>query len=603
MKIHNQFEKKPAEEGLSEQVRRGLEHFIGHHRGTSLYESERDFINKLSIRLFKSRTKRSKEIESPQYDNLIRFLTTPKEQGGVFNNPNIFGVDCIDGRVLPVYVAGIVAQFGGMIRVPAGDLSEFENKDGKTILNPKSNFAKRLDEAFTRRNIKHVTQIYDSHLHCAAREKEEDKAGRHPSDHGLYADVVRKKAMAEASVDYAETKNGKRKITPIQLSFNPKTGYIYMGLETDVALAKAEQNGGLFFDYRQKELPGEIKKLKDKLKIEPEETARLKELEKLVGKTIDFDSLDDLANHDQILSNEKLSQDPAIRTILESNKVNIDWEQHYARTAIDFWGKVSELQKTDLFRVIKTKLARIYRDIPADIEGIKRIEDMSTLALANLCNTYWLTRGGKRPFPDNEHHEEVGVVSEGGYEPFAEIRSFGINILDEENLAENTRLAYNIIIKNRKEGKIKTNENAPIIMMVQHTVREKSGDKIWKELKDKDKQDLLKALPDVPMGKKKNWLEMNDSEFKNCLRSNFGIRNLDLIEEINELRRKIMVFYKDNGPKDDVGKKEDQKVGPLRKLFPQYKDKKDTRPSLILVPVLVDKSRGIQAVLSLMSNN
>lgn len=545
-------------EGLSDPVRRGLEYFIGIHNGTSLNQTDRRLISPFIERVLISRTKRASEISSSDYLKVINLLMT------IFNNPDIFGVDCIDGRVLPVFVAGIIAKFGGMIRVPAGDLTEFKRKDGQTVLLDGSNFAKRLEEAFKNRGVNHITQIFDSHLHCAAREKEENSRSRFPSDHGLYVDVKRKKEMADATMKYVEGKNvGKRKVTPIQLSFNPHTGYLYMGLETGKAMKKAEKKANVFFDESQE----------------------------AIRQGRNFDLLKDMAGDGDIISTELLSKDPGIRKFLDPERFDVDWENHYARTAENFWKKIAKLQKTSLYATLKIKLAGIYPEIAKLTDGRAEIEDRATIVLANLFGTYCLTKGGSRPFPHHEHREEIGVASEGGYGPFSEIPSFGINILDQENLATNTKLAYDIILSNRKKENIPTRKDAPIVVMVQHIIRTGPTDPIWKELNDAELQKQLKTLPDV-LWFGKNWIEMDDKEFNSCMKTNFNIKNSKIIQELNKLRYAMMALYKDPNTKD-----------PLAKLFPQFKDKTDDRPRLIILPVLADQNRSTQAVLPFMSNN
>jgi hypothetical protein len=557
-------------EGLSSQVRRGLDYFVGLYDGTSLKQEDRRLVSSHMERILISRTKRASEISTSNYLKVIDLLMTPKENGGIFNNPDIFGVDCIDGRVLPVFVAGIIAKFGGMIRVPAGDLTEMKKRSGVTDLVEGSNFAKRLNEAFKNRRTNKITQIFDSHLFCAAREKDENARNRFPADHGLYADVKRKKEMAGAAVRYVEKQNGKRTVSPIQLSFDPHTGYIYMGLETDKSMKEAEKHGNVFFDER----------------------------EASVRKGESFNLLKKMALDGDILSTELLSKDPAIKTALDQERLtDIDWENHYSRTAVNFWGKIAKLQKTSVYTSLKIKLAAIYPEIAKSPDGKAEIEDRATIALANLFGTYCLRKGGTRPFPHEEHKEEIGVASEGGYGPFSEIPSFAINIHDEDNLSVNARLAYDIILSNRKKKNISTRENAPVVIMVEHILRTGPKDPIWKALTDADLQKQLRSLPDIPFHGK-NWLDWNDSEFYNCLKANFNIKDSKIAQELNKLRHAMIALYKRVPNKSGDPLKDES----LFRLFPQFKSEKDNRPRLILLPVLADQNRSVQAIIPFIKN-
>lgn len=560
-------------EGLSTQVRRGLEYFMGLHDSTSLKQEDRTLISSLMKRVLISRTKRASEISTSDYLKVIDLLMTPKENGGIFNSPNLFGIDCIDGRVLPVFVAGIIAKFGGMIRIPAGDLTEIKKRSGITELIEGSNFAKRLDEAFKNRKTNKITQIFDSHMYCAAREKDENVHSRYPTDHGLYADVKRKKEMAGATIKYIEKQNNGRTVSPIQLSFDPRSGYIYMGLETDGAMKEAEKHGNVFFD-------------------ESEEAAKKGE---------NFNLLKKMAHDGDILSTELLSKDPDVRTILDQHRLTeIDWENHYSRTAINFWGKIAKLQKTSLYTTLKIKLAAVYqKDIKNSLSGIGRseIEDRATIVLANLFGTYCLTKGGAKPFPHKEHKEQIGVASEGGYGPFPEIPSFAINIHDENNLSTNARLAYDIILSNRKKGNVPTREDAPVVIMVEHIIRTGTKDPIWKILNNADLQKQLRTLPDIPYHGK-NWLDWSDAEFQNVLKSNFNIKDQKIAQELNELRLAMIALYKRVPNKSGDPLKDES----LFRLFPQFKAEKDNRPRLILLPVLADQNRSVQAIIPFIKN-
>lgn len=560
-------------EGLSTQVRRGLDYFIGLHDGTSLKQEDRKLVSTNIEKILISRTKRASEISTSDYLKVIDQLMTPKEKGGIFNNPDVFGVDCIDGRVLPVFVAGIIAKFGGIIRIPAGDITEIKKRSGIAELPEGSNFAQRLNEAFKNRKTNKITQIFDSHLYCAAREKDENAHNRHPSDHGLYADVKRKKEMADATVRYVEKQNGKRSVSPIQLSFDPTTGYIYMGLETEDVMKVAERHGNVFFD---------------------ESTEAIKE-------GANFNLLKQMAHDGDILSTEFLSKDPDIKTVLDQvRQTDLDWEKHYSKTAINFWGNIKKLQKTSLYTTLKIKLAAVYQKEvknPKSTIGRAEIEDRATIALANLFGTYCLTKGGTRPFPHVEHREEIGVASEGGYGPYSEYPSFAIDIHDEDNLAANTRLAYDIILSNRKKGNITTREDAPVVIMVEHIVKTGPKNHIWKELSDADLQKQLKMLPDIPFHGK-NWLDWDDQEFHSCLKSNFNIKNSAMIQELNKLRHAMIAMYKRIPSKDQDPSKDES----LFRLFPQFKREKDSRPRLILIPVLADQNRSAQAIIPFIKN-
>lgn len=563
-------------EGLNTSVRKQLDHFLGIHN--MLPQIDRDLIAPFLERILKSRTKRAREISSPEYIKILDKLMLPKEKGGYFNFPDIFGVDCIDGRVVSPLLAGLVARFFGVIRTPAGDLSEFEKRSGNgTVLLEGSDFAKRLMETFDNRNTDYITQIYDSHVECKARGNlEEKRLGYKSPDHGLFVDVVRKKAMAQATKDYVtEHGGGNKKVDVIQLSFNPETGSLYMGLDTDKALDAARKKGGMFFDNS-----------------EAEEEIPFKE-----RKNTDFNLLDELAESGDIISTEHLVKKASVISALEPHGIALNWESDYVGTAKKFWEKIAELQKTDLYQNIQKKLSAIYPDIAKqekDDRGKKEIEDRATIVLANLFSVYCFTRDGKT-YPYAKHIEEIANASRGGISPYSEIPAFGISIHDLKNIAANAKLAYNIILGNRKEKRVHTRKDAPVVLTVQHMIRTSPSDPIWREINKINFQ----SLPDITWeGEGNTWLYMDDDQFKKCMKTNFNIKNEGIIEELNSLRKAIIALYLDKDQKN-----------PLPYLFPQFPgddpDKTDRppRPRLIILPVLTDEHRAPMAIIPFTSNN
>ena len=170
-----------------------------------------------------SRNHRLDEISSAEVQEAIRTKTALFPYGV----PRL--LLCLDGRVLSKLFAGL---HGNALRMPAGDSSEFRPcRQGKGLFLAEGQITEVINEVFKHQN--ELCEIFDSHVGCAARKLvAEEKRGGTVLDKGLAEDVKRKKDMAEALQNYVEKKYlGQKKIVVLQTSFDPHSGYMYMGLE------------------------------------------------------------------------------------------------------------------------------------------------------------------------------------------------------------------------------------------------------------------------------------------------------------------------------------------------------------------------------------
>lgn len=511
-----------------------------------------NFIKKFFSDFLISRNKRGSEIEDQRYVDFIKWAES------LFPY-KVYGVGCIDGRVLPVLLGGFVAQFGGFLRIPAGELKEFvDNQQNDEIaeLRPYSNFHERLIDAF--KDKRRISQILDSHIECAARNKEEKeklKIDTDLPDHGLLQDVKRKKRIAKGMKKFVNEYFNGKEILPIQQSFNIENGFLYMGLETDDALAVGNKNG-----------------------------------------SYDKKTINQLVKNNKIISTEELTKQ--LGKVFQNVKFEPNWENDYVKTAINFWKNIAILKKNKgVTKVIRDKLIQIYPELE-DKARADELEQRVMILLANSYNAYYLNRVG---YKYSKHREECVVVSELGYSPF-NIHSFSVHILDEENIDGWVELAHGLVLKNRKalDRVVKhsdqkerivprvTNrysdiaglnyENAPVPVAVQHMIR------LENKAERKKFFTLLREL-DLNRLTDNQWLDIEkDSDFETYLKTisidlskpkYFRVR-----QELVKLRKYVRALYLD------------PEIGLLLK-----------NNQMIILPMMIDQFRKTQAIIPYVANN
>ncbi|KKP66464.1 MAG: hypothetical protein UR68_C0025G0011 [Candidatus Roizmanbacteria bacterium GW2011_GWA2_35_19] len=568
-----------------------LKTHLSYYGPEQLSQNDREYTRKFLHDFINTRNSRAQTVSSEEYDRYIR-----EEVETMFPYPT-FGLDCIDGRVLPVLLGGYAAKFGGFLRLPAGDpVKDFISlRGGDLALKSGSNYANRIDEAFLRRNTDHIAQILDSHVGCAAREKAEKKAGHKPNDKGLLVDVLRKKAMGEAIKNYVSINDGsnnKREILPVQVTFDTDNGFMYMGLEADDAIEAAIAAKGF--------TPDVLKKLSQSWKI---------------------------------LSTKEMLSDE-VKETLKGYAFKPDWENNYIGTLSQFWENIKRLKNSYIFDIIKTRLKITYSHLDKEINGNGReIEERAMILLANMYSGFLLNyrtreikvkKGEKiliaRPYPYSKHQEECIVASEGGYGPY-KVKSFGVHILDEKSLPENIALAYNIIQNNRNGYtddagrehaptinnyfgiygpendlfKRKTKKDkVPVPLIMQHTVRTGEfffyEDKYWERLKDLNFSFILR----MKEKEKVDWVYMEDADFIKKTIKYLNIKPDDTIglaiaKDVNILRRKVAALYKYY-----IFDEKGEKVYPLaNKLI---------NGDITLLPVLADQNREIHKIIPFLAN-
>lgn len=497
-------------------------------------ERDFEFARRFFPMVLEERNSRAAEVETERYRDTVKLA---KEQLAT----DTYFVFCMDGRILPPLVFGASFGISDGIRVPGANLQEFyRGEDGKKFLKEDSLFANLLHVALSKSDV--ITQVFDSHLACAARNAEEEKAGYHPKDAGLYVDVAYKKEMAEATRRFVAQNYGDTKaILPIQTSFDPNNGFLLMGLETDEAQSVARKAA--------------------KPNARPEYTPEV---------------IGELLSAGKVISTKALN-DELQEVFSKFDGFNLNWKEKFVDTAESFWQAVAAMSQ-DALPLIEAKLKSIYPNLEdANQLSTAELRERAVILLASAFSGHMLNkvdsevsgledRSGVDSYEYGDHREEFIKIYEGGHPPY-KTSAFVLFSLDEQNLPAYTSLANDIVEENRRKGRVtdKTGlfatpeefEKATIPVVVHEIVREPISEEVWTNLSRIDWTDL----PAI-------WDEISGDQFKDYLSSK-GIRNYEVIKNIDNLRKRMGVLYDSRNP--------------LAHRF--------VRGELMALPTMVDKSR------------
>lgn len=409
---------------------------------------------------------------------------------------------CVDGRVLAKLVASL---HGGAIRTPAADNAEFlPSAEGETLFLSDGKLMKTLRDAFSERDT--ITWILDSHLHCAARKQASTEIrGVTPADDGLCDDVVRKRKIAEAIWNFVrKTFDSEKRIILVHTSFDPHSGYLFMGLEKE-------------------EVMRDTRVLRD-------------------GFTESV--LSALVKEGKVLSTEDWSRKGGMLFgIFSKYAFDLDYETSYRASTLQFWKNIKEIS-TELIPLIEKKVLCIFPDLFEDGNSLR---ERAVLLLANAYTAFLLNR--RAPYPYGEHDEGVAVVTSGDRGPYNRLRSFSIDPYNP-NLSFVIKFVEGLIRNNRLAGRASDIEQEAIekffgeardsyvrsavpVFFFQKLERELSLDVI-KKLGDAEWSDIA-ALP---------WMDMSCEEFQLFLKKKIpGVPEF-VVEKIEKLREDARAIFR-----------------------------------------------------------
>lgn len=491
-------------------------------------EIQLDILETFYLEFTIDRNRRAKEVGSREYKDIAEFARELLPMA-------TFMLLCMDGRVKPIHTNGFSADVAKSIRTAGGMLDDdYETVDGEWILKENSNFGRLLLMNSYRND--YLAEVFDSHWTCVARTEEEEAAGNIPEhDKGLYRDIKVKKIMIDAAKKFLTNQPDadQLNVSFIQTQFNPTTGFMYMGLETETALSYVEETA------RRKAA---------RLGVDPEEEVKYAEFNK--------GSIQYLINREMIISTGQIVSDIKFREAFSRHLFQIDWRSHYVDSARKFWTNVASL-KEELIDDIKTKLLKIYPHLSENTKLTnKELEERAMLILTNSYNTFlhnkdhdeieYLGMDDKEyeeqgKYPYGIHNEEAVKISEGGQPPY-DIPLFVVYPGDLESMEK----AAKLVRKNRREKRVAdpfgyyklypegfARATIPVVMQV--IIRD--GDNI--KVNDRDFEPLKNAdWSDLPA----DWDSLSREEFDRYIESK-GIGSKIVADAVHKLREEMIEVY------------------------------------------------------------
>lgn len=526
---HNFIEMQPLPEHLSGSlakfiVRRSEIQSLRLTETPDQLKTEGEFLKHFFTEFLKVRLSRSKELNSPEIREVNDKII------GLFGSK--LGItSCMDGRLPLTAIWGFPMEAVRAMRVPGGDIPGFylDLEAGETRLDPSSLFARKIEGQSDK---EHPTrfQVLNAHKSCAARGAIETNLGSKPKDGGLFQDVKKKREMGIA----LERQFG---IVPIIFVPDPETGFGYMGLGQD----------GL---------------LKEKIGINE--------------KQYDDDIIADLVKDGRVISTKDIADEMADK--FAEFPVDVDWEQNYTRTAVQFWSNIASMSEDpEVLNHVESKMRAVYSE-GNGIEKIRSEEEMRVRSLLVLSNAYlgWLY-GQKGGHPYKEHTESCVVIDFKNKGPFNRYTAFVV-APDIASVDDNTLMAQTIVRANRIGKKVVDDSElyptpeqfreAPVPVILKTEIPAQSTDAIWEDLKNLDWSEIQNS-----------WITMPEAIFEQWALTKLGAqRHTTVVETVNtllEMRRNLQKLYR----------------GSTQVLI--------ERGGIVVLPILVSEDRKPQTIVPL----
>ncbi len=375
-----------------------------------------------------SRTQRALELDLPEI-NEARNLA--RKYIGV--DAHDFFVTCVDGRNMPTVMFSKPPHFGGVLRAPAGAVTGFmEGQEPGTVFIDKNSFVvKQLVSLLKEKSGGTIFYGLDSHLGCAARGQIHATEGGGQQDGGVRSDSLSKimtsrgilqlrRELHEAGAEVAE-------VVPTFFSYDPTTGGVVAGLELYVDEERVAKHG-----YTHQ-------------------------------------ILDEMAAQGSIVRTIDLLSDPKVEAMLRSQlePKSADFRQSYAQSLVANWRAITNLYqdgKGELFQTIYELMTRTYAKagwLIGHHDSTERhsisertLKQKTKFLLKNLVTRYSIA-GTDKNWPFDSHQEEMVVITDGGYAPFASINAFAVFSRDLNALLTNTKLTIDLIRSLRRNQAIR----------------------------------------------------------------------------------------------------------------------------------------------------
>jgi hypothetical protein len=418
---------------------------------------------------------------------------------------------CVDGRVLAKLVASL---HGGAIRTPAADNAEFlPGVDGSTLFLSKGKLSEMLHKVFSERDT--VTLVLDSHLYCAARKQASTEVrGSTPLDDGLFDDVTRKRRMAEAIRKFIKKAfDSRKRIVLVHTSFDPHSGYLFMGLEKEDVMND----------------------------------------ERVLQEGFTENVLSSLVQEGKIISTEHWSREGGMLFEMFSKYIfDLDYEMAYRTSTLQFWKNIREVS-VEALPLIEKELSRVFS---VSHESSDVFRERAVFLLANAYTAFLLNHREKYPY--GEHDESVAVVTSGDRGPYNRLRSFSIDPYNP-NLSFVIRFVEGLIRNNRASGRASEIEREATQKFFgddkESYVRSAVPVFFFRKLEQELSSDMRKKIEDANWSgiASLSWMDMTRDEFCGYLREIVVDISDDAAEKIEQLREDArMIFQPGLSATDDL---------------------------------------------------
>lgn len=346
-----------------------------------------------------------------------------------------FFATCVDGRNMPTVMFSKPPHVGGVLRTPAGTVTGFmEGSTPGTVFIDRDSFVVRqIERLLLERPNQTIFYGLDSHLGCAARGLIHGTEGGKQQDKGLRADVLNKMMTARGILELRKQlftqKQEVAEIIPVFFSFDPHCGSVVMGLEMHINLPEVVEKG-----YTE-------------------------------------DVLSALANEGKIVRALDLLEDPEVKKLLAKavRAKSADFRTEFPRSLAANWQAIHALYahgKGRLYEIVLHKLRsayeqggwRIGQDDVIDAQHIseKTLRQKAKFLMKNMVTRYSIA-GADHHWPYEHHKEDMVVITDGGYAPFAQLDAFSVFSRDTTTLLANTKLTIDLIRQFRGNGNAKDN--------------------------------------------------------------------------------------------------------------------------------------------------
>ncbi len=410
-----------------------------------------------------------------------------------------FSILCIDGRLHEKFITGLDDS---SIRLPAGESESFvpEGKEGMLLLEPGSWLARFIDAYLTEHHS--MTFVFDSHVTCAKRQEEEQLRHRTPvlEDNGLFMDVVLKKQMGKAVERYVTKYHPGKSSRYIQTSFDPNTGYLYMGLE---------------------------RCLRDP---------------RVISRGFSSDVLALLKDAGKIFATADIAKSPLWKDALEAEYFRFNYKRDYRNSSLHFWQGMQRLATKERCKVLEDDLFKFfhYQNKPRN-----ELRQRALIIIANMLNGCVLNREERYPY--HAHDESMIVVTNKERGPFSVVRSFPITT-EVTDLSSHVALAYKLITNNRGRRAMSSTERrfveelygdsfdamqpAPVPLIHGECIDEATPD--LELIRCTDWSDLASSP----------WMRWSNKEFSKYLRGKIPYITLKSAEVFELLRQAAIALYR-----------------------------------------------------------